>query len=431
MIRFTRAQVQPIAVDIGADSVKLLQMEVVGQSLAVIAADRQPLPPAARVDDLKDRTAAAAELIRRMLRTNPFSGRRIIAALPREIVYVKNLRLPLMPEHELRSAIEFEVKNIFPFERSEAHVRFLNAGEVRQGADARQEVLVIAARHSDVDTFVCELHRSGAIIESLDFEPSAVYRSVERFIRRREDEQEVHVLVDVGGARTQVVIGRGQNISFFKSIESGGQSLNEAVAGELNISIDEARALRRRQIENAVIPNSAGDGEENARRDPVRQAVFDATRRIMESLVHEVSLCLRYHSVTFRGHRPTRVRLIGGEASDPQLLSAFNAGLPIPTEPARPLHSVDTSRMRAADRRGYMSEWTTALGMSLKKTTGRFGARDGKPRNPNAPRPELGGAAQVLDLNAAVNAGAPVEAESTDPILIGSQVPQGREVVHA
>jgi type IV pilus assembly protein PilM len=427
MIRFTRAQVQPIGVDIGSDSVKLLQMEVADQTLSVIAAACQALPPAARAQDLKDRTAAAADLVRQMMRHNSFSSRKIIAALPREIVYVKNLRLPMMPMEELRSAIDYEVKNIFPFERKDAHVRFLYAGEVRQGTDARQEVIVLAATHIDVDTFICQLHRSGAVIESLDFEPAAIYRSAERFIRRREDEQEVHVLVDIGGARTQVVIGRGENISFFKPIDIGGQNLNDAVARKLGISQDEARALRRRLIEaGAAQAAPSTTSPDESRRDPVRETVFDATRSIMETLAHEVSLCLRYHSVTFRGHRPARLRIVGGEAADPQLLATFNSALPIPADASRPLHSVDTSRMRPADRRGFMSEWTTAFGLSLKLTTGRFGARDGRQRSPTAPRPELGGSAQVIDLTTAI-AGPDVAATAFRPLPAF----RAREVVHA
>ena len=424
MIRFTRAQVQPIGVDIGSDSVKLLQMEIVGNTLSVVAAARQTLPPAAKSIDLAERTAAAADVIRQMIRQNPFSCRKIVAALPRDIVHVKNLRLPLMPLDELQSAIDFEVKNIFPFDTKDAHVRFLHAGEVRQGADARQEVIVLAATRSDVDTFICQLHRSGAAIESLDFEPAAIYRSVERFIRRREDEQEVHVLVDVGGTRTQVVIGRGEHISFFKPIEIGGQNLHDAVARKLDITPDEARALRRRLIEAGSAQAANPNAPDEARRDPVRQAVFDATRSIMESLAREVSLCLRYHSVTFRGHRPSKIRLVGGEASDPQLLSVFNSSLPLPTEAGRPLHSVDTSRMRATDRRGFMSEWTVPFGLSLKMTKGRFGARDGKQRNPVAPRPELGGSAEVVDLGDALAAPAVINA-ATEPAS------RQREVLHA
>jgi hypothetical protein len=55
--------------------------------------------------------------------------------------------------------------------------------------------------------------------------------------------------------------------------------------------------------------------------------VFDATRSTMEELGREIGLCLRYYSVTFRGQRPNKLRLLGGEAADPMLLGVLNAAL--------------------------------------------------------------------------------------------------------
>jgi hypothetical protein len=129
----------------------------------------------------------------------------------------------------------------------------------------------------------------------------------------------------------------------------------------------------------------------------------------MEELGREISLCLRYYSVTFHGHRPPKLRLVGGEASDPQLQSLLNSALVIPVEIGRPLYSVNTSRMKPADRRGSMCEWALALGLSLRTTQNHFGPRDGRPRDPSSPIPESTSlAAEVVDLTAAVRASADV-----------------------
>jgi type IV pilus assembly protein PilM len=409
MIRLTRSQVQPIGVDLGADSVRMLQLEVMaGRTLSVCAAARREIPEAAGLDPAR-RLTLACDLVRQMLRQDGFVGRSIVAAMPREIVHVKNLRLPKIPPAELDAAVQFEAKNIFPFDTDAAHVRQLYAGEVRQGNDTRQEVIVLAARHDETSAFVEQLHRCGCLIESLDFEPAAVYRSVERFIRRREDEQEVFVLVDVGLRCAQVIIGRGREMSFFKTIDIGGRAFNEAVSRKVEITVDEARELRRRMIdETRDAALTAAEQRSACTNDPVRQAVFDATRSLMDELAREVSLCLRYHSVTFRGHRPGKLRLIGGEACDPQLQAILSAALPIPVEAMRPMYSVDTSRMQAGDRRGRMSEWTVALGLGLKLTRDYFGARDGKQRTEPAPAaPAPGTAAEVVDVARAAQIDSP------------------------
>jgi type IV pilus assembly protein PilM len=222
MIRLTRSQVQPIGLDIGSDSIKMLQVETVGQSLSVVAAARESLPQTAR-ESPELRLPLIVDLVRQMLRHGGFSGRRVITSLPREILHVKNLRMPLIPQHELAAAVKFEARNIFAFDTDSASIQILPAGEVRQGIDVRQEVVVLAARHEDVNNLLEQMHRCGVAVESLDIEAAALYRSQERFIRRREDEQDVNVMVDVGYRRTQVVIGRGRDISFMKPIDLGSQ----------------------------------------------------------------------------------------------------------------------------------------------------------------------------------------------------------------
>ena len=375
MFRLTRTQVQPIGLDIGRDAIKMLQLEVVGESLAAVAGALKEFPAEAKLQSAA-RMAMLPELLRQMLRQNPFVGKNVATTLPREFLHVKNLRLPLMPEEELDSAVRFEARNIFPFDTEDAQVHCLPAGEVRQGNDVLQEVIVLATRNQDVNGFVEQLHACGVIVGALDIEACALFRSIERFVRRREDEQEVHVLVDVGLASTQVVIGKGREISFLKTIEIGGMQFQEAISRKLSISIEEAQALRRRLAETADSPAE--------KKDPVRQAVFDATRSIMEQLGRELSLCLRYQSVTFRGQRPTRLRLMGGEGADTHLQEILNSILTIPIEAPRPLYSIDSSKLKSLQRQQAMGEWALVLGLALRHTSGRFRPRDGRPRGPSS-----------------------------------------------
>ena len=365
----THSKLQPIGLDLSLDTVRMIQFEQTGQSLRVVAAASQML-------DSCDRKATdlinpqMAETVQQLLRGGTFRGRRAIVPLPRQILHVKNLRLPPMPAAELGAVVNFESRNIFPFEEGEARIEFLPAGEVRQGNELRQEVIVVAAKHKDIDRFVGELHNLGLIVDSLDIEPCALYRVIERFVRRREDEQEVHVAVDFGALRTQVLIGKGRDISFFKSIDTGSLSFNQAVSRKLGITVDEARALRRRlQI-----------ADEKNQRDPVRQAVSDAIRSQMEELGREISMYFRYYSVTFRGQRPARVRLFGDEALDPQLTAILNATLGVPVEAGRPLFNLNCAAMDNFDPTGPSANWALATGLALKRTTGSFVPRDGTPR---------------------------------------------------
>lgn len=358
-----RTSVLPIGLDLGRRSVKLLQAEASQECVEVRCAARHELPADAWSDGLA--SPAIGRAISAALRQAPFRGRRVAAAIPRHFVYVKSLRLPQMPPDELDSAARFEARNAFAFDAENAVLHALPAGEVRQGNDTLQEVLVLGVKQQDIDALTQLLHRAGVEIDSLDAEPCSLYRGVERFVRRREDEQEVHVLADVGASGTQVVIGRGRDITFLKNIEIGARHLDDAVSKGLGISAEEAAALRAKQA-----------GAES--RDDVNQAVYDTVRPLLEQLARELSLCLRYQSVTFRGHRPTKLRLMGGAAEDAHLHQVLKAALPIPIDASSPLINVDCAR--AGEISGRPGSWAVALGLALRRTAGKFRPRDGRPR---------------------------------------------------
>jgi type IV pilus assembly protein PilM len=421
MIRLHRTHLQPIGLDLGSAEVRMLQLEEVGGELSVASAAAATVPPETPADP-QDRIRALHPVLQRLLRQGRFRGRRVVAMLPRTIVQVKNLRLPPMPAGELDSAMRLEAPNLFGCDAERMCLHYLPAGEVRQGGETRQELIVVAARSAQVDQYVEQIHRCGLIVESIDFEPCALFRGVDRFIRRKEDQNEVQVLVDIGLSRSCVVIARGREITFYKQIDMGGRQFNDAVAAKLGISLEEASSLRRRLAETPNAP---------LRSDPVRQAVYDAVRTPVEELGREISLCLRYYSVTFRGQRPERMRLLGGEACDIQLQRLLSGTVAIPVETGRPLFSIDTSRMEAAERRGTMSQWAVALGLSLRLTTGTFRPRDGKPRDPNGPRDDLlSPGTELVDFEQIVRA-APGE-EGSEPVSEPAvESLRKGEVVHA
>jgi type IV pilus assembly protein PilM len=202
-----------------------------------------------------------------------------------------------------------------------------------------------------------------------------MFRSFERFLRRTADEQRVSVIIDIGLSGSSVVVARGRQILFIKSIDIGGRRLNEAVAGQLNLSYDEACELRLRSIAQSATDHRAPEPDDAAgsapatRVDPpaVNWTIHDALRVEMEGLAKEVALCLRYCSVTFRGLRCDHVTVVGGEAYDPVVIQLLSEHLGIECAAGQPLRGVDTSGVDVGgDRRGMLAEWSTCAGLAVR-----------------------------------------------------------------
>ena len=376
-----RKRYWPIALDMGSDSIKMLQMHRVGQIVSVCACGRWRFPESVSGDPAAARELAVAA-VHDMLHNGNFRGHRVISCLSSGQLSIKNIRLPHMPEHELGQAVMWEAKERFSFDITTDQLAYLNAGRIRQGGEVRDEIIMLATPGEAVQDHLTLLDEMGLSAEHIDAEPIALFRVFERFLRRRDDEQAVSVVIDIGLGSTRVVVARGRQVVFVKSIDIGGRKFIEAVAKRLNITKEEAAELRMRvmreydpraeQVESSTEEEQSDqskpkplDGNEQS--DSVRWTLRDAIRGDVEALAREISLCLRYCSVTFRGLRPKHITVTGGEAYDPDLLELLGDNLTMQCAVGRPLRGIDVSAVDlGADRRGMLNEWAVCAGLALR-----------------------------------------------------------------
>ena len=372
LLRRTGGQTPPIGLDLGHEGVRMLQLEGnPGSPPAVIAAARRDVRshrrrPDAAIEPL-GQLEASLEAVKDLLRCGKFQGRRVVAAIPRSVPQFRTLRLNVTDASELPRLLAREARATMGLDVTSGRyiVHFLPGDTLRRGSDTHQEGLLVIVRKRDVEQFLVQLHDCGAEVAAIDLEPLSLYRSVQRFARRRRDAQDVQVLVDIGTRSTQVVIGRGSRISFHKSISIGTETFHAAIARKLDLSPNETSALCRK-LEQQV-REAAQNGElDRLDRDPLQRAAFTAARATVEDLARELSLCLRYYCVTFRCKRPERVLVCGTAAEDPRLCAALTAALPVAAEPRRPLLDLDVPPLLKGVTEQYREEWTTALGLSLR-----------------------------------------------------------------
>ena len=341
--------------------VRMLQLGGTERDLRVIGAGHFAVPQEVKTDPV-GRRAALVEGIRNLVREGRFRGREVVTALGGSELAVRNIRVPRMSDEELATAVNWEAQNKFPFDTATAIIQHLRAGEIRQADQTLDEVILLAVPRAEADARIQLVCEAGLDPVSLDAAAAAIFRGFERFLRRREDETVLSAFADVG-AQTTVVITRGREIVFIKTIPIGGAVFNRAVAENLELSASEAEALRRR-LGHHDPRTAAADAAET---DRVSRAVTDAIRPHLEDLANEIELCLRYYGVTFRGPRPESMTLTGGESHNADVAAALQERLGLAVRPADPLRGVRTDELGPVlERRGMLGEWTTAFGLSLK-----------------------------------------------------------------
>jgi type IV pilus assembly protein PilM len=356
MFNLRRRNVRPIGVEIGSSGIKLLQLSAMHRGLTVIAAARQHFPANSNTASFPD--ALVVRSLRQMLADAPFVGRNVIASLPSHLVQTRTVRVSLADPRGQEAAAREETAELFPFPLREASVRVLHAGQVRQGSEQFNEMIVAAVRDEESRAFLQLLQDAGLEPEALQLQPLAVYRAVARLSHR----DQVQAVVQLGASRSTVIVGRGTRVSFVKSIEIGSAHLQQAISRKLELSLEEASQLRQRF--------SDADAASDWRRDPVASAVYDATRALVEELAHQASVCLRYYAISFRGQPIESVQIVGPNSNDPHLRAALAAATSLPIETPDLFRDIDLTAQPSDQTLAKPVAWAAALGLCLPDTAG-------------------------------------------------------------
>ena len=336
----------PLGVDIGAQSVKVVQLD--GDRRQIVDAARCDLAP---TSEPQQRDEQLVDALRRVRDGRAFRGRDAVFCLGAGDLFVQNIRVPQVSGDELRRTVCSEAASRVPYKSDETEVRFVEAADVRQGEALRREVILMACHRPTIGRMIDVAQRAGLTPVAIDVEPGALLRCYIKQYRRDDDQRRRMMLVNIGAASTKVVIAEGANALFVKYIDLGGRQMDEAVARALQMPLAQAVDMRR----------FSGDRRADQRDPEVTRSIQDALRPVLDRLANELAMCLRYFSVTFRGQPIAQVVFSGGEATE-ALVEWFGPRLNTPCELGNALRAFE--RTPAA---GRQSQWDVAVGLALRE----------------------------------------------------------------
>ena len=123
---FNNNRIGPIGLDLGHDSIKMIQLSRCGEIISVLAAEEEQFPP-----DIEAQTPEREEFIistvRQMLSRGNFSGRDVVSCLSNDDVTIKSLRLDVSEyqEHEETDLVLEEFSQRFGFDPENDEVRHI------------------------------------------------------------------------------------------------------------------------------------------------------------------------------------------------------------------------------------------------------------------------------------------------------------------
>ncbi|MHC2066831.1 pilus assembly protein PilM [Bremerella sp. T1] len=353
MIRLPFVRYNPIGIDIGSKSIKMVQFTKNYDAIQEAAIVDLP-PELSPESDFEGYLHGLGQTLQRSRVGRHFRGNDAIVCVHQRDLFLHNIRVGKSDPKALSNIVHQEAADRIPYSMLDAEIRFIESEDIRQGDQLLREVIIMACFRPRLEALLETIEKSGFRPASVDVEPMAVLRSFTSQYRREADEEDRVLYVHVGYTNTVVIIAQGNQILFVKYIDVGGRHFDEAVSRQLDMSLSDAINLRKHN----------SDRRRSQQTPEVERSVINAMRDELERLQTELSMCIRYHSVTFRGKPLVRLVLSGGEATE-SLRGELERVAGLTTELGDPLRIYDCSQ-----NFGRHSQWDVAVGLAARRLGG-------------------------------------------------------------
>ncbi|HEX9291519.1 MAG TPA: type IV pilus assembly protein PilM [Anaeromyxobacteraceae bacterium] len=313
-----------VGLDIGSSSVKLVQLREKKGGYALQAFGVSKLPPETIVDGALMNSAAVVQAIQDLVAEHNVKAREVAIGVRGHSVIIKKISLPRMSQEELDESIQWEAEQYIPFDVKDVNIDtqiLTPAGD----AAGQMDVLLVAAKKDMINDYTSVCAEAGLAASVVDVDAFAVQNAYEASYELPPGE--TMVLINVGAAVTNINILANGTTTFTRDVTMGGNSFTEEIQKQLNISYDEAEALK-----------VGGQGETDA---VVPQEVERVIQGVAEQLAGEIQRSLDFYAATAADNRISRVFLSGGTARIPALFKVIEQRAAVPVEILNPFKAIE------------------------------------------------------------------------------------------
>lgn len=321
-----------IGLDIGSHSIKVVELkEAKGGTWKLLKFGLHKLPPETIVDGAIMNSAAVVEGIRDLIARHKISSREVATAISGHSVIIKKITLPSMSDDELTESIQWEAEQYIPFSVNDVNIdtQVLSRG----GDDSGQmDVLLVAAKKEVIQEYTSVIHEAGLKPLIVDVGAFAIENSFD--INEDSNPGDIVALVNVGASLVNINILNGGTTAFTRDINMGGNQFSEEIQKQLNVSYEEAEALKLGG--NVTGPHSTTEAV-------VPQEVGAILRSTSEALAVEIQRSIDFYLATAAGLSLSRVVLSGGTAKIAGLKDSLETTLSTKVDLADPFKNITYS----------------------------------------------------------------------------------------
>jgi len=303
-----------VGVDIGSSAIKVVELKPGGKGgneYQLTNLGLEPLPPEAIVDGAIMDSGAVIDAIQRLFTAQKIKTNDVATSVSGNAVIVKKISLPQMTTEELAESIHWEAEQYIPFDIQDVSLDY----EVVEGGGSggNMDVLLVAVKKDKIGDYTSAISQAGKNPSIVDVDVFALQNCYE--VNYGIDAGRVVALLNVGASIMNINITKGATSIFNRDIAVGGNQYTDAIQKDLNLSFDQAEALKKGARVEGANPENL---------QPILQAVS-------ENIALEIQKTFDFFKATSSEDRIDRIFLSGGTAKvkglQELLADRFDAGV--------------------------------------------------------------------------------------------------------
>lgn len=283
-----------IGLEVSNSAVRIAEVSVAGGRAKLLNLGQVRLPPRSVVDGSVVDVAAVAGAIERCVKEGGFTIKEVHLGVSGLRAITRELDMPHVPDSELDAAVRLQALDVIPFpvDKTLLSARPLEDVTAPDGTPMRR-VLLAAAHRDLVEPLLEAVGKAGLTPVSIDLSSSSLVRSL---FDPGVPSGGPEAIVSIGSGLTTIVVHEDGVPHFVRTIAEGGDTITAAIAGALDLPIDDAESTKRNLDQTG----------------PHIRAAAAAAGEAAASLVAEIRSSVEYYSTLPGRHDVRRVTITGG-----------------------------------------------------------------------------------------------------------------------
>lgn len=306
-----------LGVDIGSSNIKIVQLRPKDSNFVL---ETYGFTNVSYPIEGKDSLAAitqTADLLKTLVAKARVTTNQVIASLPNSSVFTSVIEMPKIPEHELKTAVEFEAHKYIPLPLEEVALSWSlieekarinkdsNLGNFKNVGSNKIKILLTAVPSVVIDNYLKVFQLANLEPIALEIESLSLIRSLVG------EDLNTNVLIDIGAKGTSINLVDNGYLRLSKNLNVGGDTVTGSIAQSLSVNFARAEQFKK----DFGLSNST---------QPIPQVM----RPILDIIKNEAQQLISLFES--RGEKIDKLVLSGGGSKLPSLKEYFSVlGKPV------------------------------------------------------------------------------------------------------